>query len=103
MSAHSSDQHIFGAEGSVGEATGQVPLQTSVEFRRTYDAQIHEIVDAIAAMVTNAQAGLNWLCAQPPDPEGVRQTLSSVVNGGKRACEMVVRLRALMNEDAYGE
>jgi hypothetical protein len=96
------DQHFFGAEESVSDAKGQVPLQTSVEFVRTYDAQIHEIVDAIAAVVTNAEAGLNWLRAQPLDPEEVRQALNSIASDGKRACEIVVRLRALMNEGAHG-
>jgi hypothetical protein len=36
----------------VSDAKGQVPLQTSAEFVRTYNAQAHEIVDAITAAVT---------------------------------------------------
>jgi len=32
-------------------------LQTSAEFVRIYNAQAHEIVDAITAAVTRAQAG----------------------------------------------
>jgi hypothetical protein len=76
-------------------ANDQVSLQTSAEFVRTYHAQAHEMTDAIAAAVTNAQAGLNWLNAQPLDLEEVRKALNSIVNDGKRACEIVVRLRAL--------
>ena len=79
-------------------ANDQVPLQTSAEFVRTYHAQAHEMTDAIAAAVTSAQAGLNWLSAQPLDLEEVRKALNSIVNDGKRACEIVVRLRALMNK-----
>ena len=75
----------------------QVPLQTPGQFVRTYHAQAHEMTDAIAAAVTNAQAGLIWLSAQPPDLEEVRKALDSIVSDGKRACEIVVRLRALMN------
>jgi len=52
-------QHSFRPEGIVSDAKGQVPLQTSAEFVRTYNAQAHEIVDAITAAVTSAQAGLN--------------------------------------------
>ena len=59
--------------------------------------QAHEIVDAITAAVTNAEAGLNWLCAEPPDLEEVRQALNGIASDGKRAAEIVVRLRALMN------
>ena len=84
--------------GSVSDAKDQVPLQTSAQFVSTYHAQAHEMTDAIAAAVTNAQAGLNWLSAQPPDLEAVRKALNSIVNDGKRACEIVVRLRALLNK-----
>jgi hypothetical protein len=94
------DQPCFRPEGSVSYAKGQVPLQTSPEFVRTYHAQAHEITDAIAAAVINAQAGLIWLSAQPLDLEQVRKALNSIVSDGQRACEIVVRLRALMNEGA---
>jgi hypothetical protein len=82
----------------VNDAKGQVPLQTSAELVRTYNAQAREIVDAITAAVTNAEAGLNWLCAEPPDLEGVRQALSGIASDGHRAAELIVRLRALMNK-----
>ena len=81
----------------MSDAKDQVPLQTSAEFVRTYHAQAHEMTDAIAAAVTNAQAGLIWLSAQPVDLEEVRNALNSIVNDGRRACEIVVRLRALVN------
>jgi hypothetical protein len=96
------DQHLFWPEGSVSDAKGQGPLQTSAEFMRTYNAQAHEIVDAITAAVTNAEAGLNWLRAEPPDLEEVRQALNRIASDGERAAEIVVRLRALMNEVAHG-
>lgn len=47
-------QHLFRPEGMVSDAKGQAPLQTSAEFVRIYDAQAHEIVDAITAAVTRA-------------------------------------------------
>jgi hypothetical protein len=83
---------------SVGDAKGQVPLQTSAEFVRTYNAQAHEVTDAITAVVINAQAGLNLLRAQSPDLEKVRQALNSIANDGKRAGNIVVRTRALMKK-----
>jgi hypothetical protein len=97
------DQHFFASERSVSDAKGQVPLQTSAEFVRTYNAQAHQMVDAIAATVTDAQAGLNWLRAEPPDLEEVRQALISIANAGNRAAEIVVRLRALMNKVPTGD
>src|SRR5262249_36606028 len=72
------------------------------ELVRTSDADVRKIVNAMAAAVANAQAGLNWLCAQPSDLEEVRQALASIVSEGKHACEMVIRLRNNMNEGTYG-
>ena len=81
----------------MSDAKGQGPLQISVDFERTHDLQVHEIVDAIAASVIGAQAGLNWLRADPPDLEEVRQALDGIASDGKRAAEIVIRLRALAN------
>jgi hypothetical protein len=82
----------------VSNANGQLPLQTSAELVRTFNAQAHEIVDAITAVVINAEAGSTWLCAEPPDLEGVRLALDGIASDGKRAAELVDRLRALMNK-----
>jgi hypothetical protein len=92
------DQDFFASKRSVSDTEGQVPLQTSAEFVRTYNAQAHEIIDAITAAVTGAQAGLNWLHAERPDLEEVRQALNMVASAGKRAAETVVRLRALIKK-----
>jgi hypothetical protein len=89
---------MFRPEGSVSDAKGQVPLQTSAEFVRTYNSQAHEIIDALSAAATSAQAGLNWLRAEPPDLEEVRQVLNFIARDGKRAAEIVIRLRALIEK-----
>jgi hypothetical protein len=85
------------SERRVSNAKGQVPLQTS-EFVRSFKAQAHEIVETITAVVINAEAGSTWLCADPPDLEGVRLALDGIASDGRRAAELVVRLRALMNK-----
>ena len=84
-------------------SSGQVPLQTPVDLVRTYNAQTHQIVDAIAATVADAQAGLNWLRAEPPDLDEVRQALISIASAGNRAAETVVRLRALIAKAPSGD
>jgi len=63
------DEHFL-PEGSASDPQSQVSMQTTAELDRAYDVQVHEIVNAIAATAINAQAGLNWLRAEPPDPEG---------------------------------
>ena len=102
MSKQTEPSIVF-AEGSVGDANGQVPLQTSAEFVRTYHAHAHEITDAITAVVLYAQAGLHFLSAQSPDLENVRQVLNGIANDGKRAGDTVVRTRALMKEVAAAD
>jgi len=91
-------QNLFQPDGIVSDANGQMPLLTSAEFVRTYNAQAHEIVDAITAAVIGAQAGLNWLRAEPPDLEEVRQVLNFITSDGKRAAEIVIRLQALIEK-----
>jgi len=91
-----SDQHVLRLEEGVRDATDQVPSQISVESVHTSNAQAHAMIDAITAMVTNAQAGLNWLRAQPLNLEEVEQALNNIANSGKRACELVAQLRAAM-------
>ena len=54
-----------------------------------------ELVGAITAAVTSAQAGLNWLRAEPPDLEEVRQVLNSIASDGMRAAKIAIRLQAL--------
>jgi len=58
----------------------------------------HEIKQPIAAVVAGAQAGLNWLKAQPPDLEEVRQTLGSIVSAGRHAADVMDRIRALLKK-----
>ena len=91
------DEHFL-PEGSASDPKSQVSIQTSAALERTYNVQVHEIVDAIAAAAINAQAGLNWLRAEPPDLESVRQALNSIAGDGKRAAENLARLRTLMNK-----
>jgi signal transduction histidine kinase len=60
----------------------------------------HEVNQPIAAVVTNAQAALRWLDMQPPDPEEVRQALDRIVRNGRRAGDVIGRIRALVAKAA---
>jgi PAS domain S-box-containing protein len=55
----------------------------------------HEVNQPIAAVITNANAGLRWLGARQPDLEEVRQALGRIVRDGTRAGEVIRRIRAL--------
>jgi C4-dicarboxylate-specific signal transduction histidine kinase len=56
----------------------------------------HEINQPVAAAVTFAHAALRWLGAQPPDLEEARQALAHIIKDGKRAGEIIDRIRGLI-------
>lgn len=58
----------------------------------------HEVNQPIAATVTNAQAALRWLRAQPPDLEEVRESLDRIVEDGKRAGNVIGGIRDLIHK-----
>jgi PAS domain S-box-containing protein len=58
----------------------------------------HEVNQPIAAAITNAQAALRWLGAHPPDLGEVRQALDNIVKNGKRAGDVIGRIRALIKK-----
>jgi PAS domain S-box-containing protein len=58
----------------------------------------HEVNQPIAATVTNAQAALRWLSAQPPDLDEVGNSLRRIVEDGKRAGNVIGGIRALINK-----
>ncbi|MET4418916.1 hypothetical protein [Bradyrhizobium sp. RT3a] len=79
-------------EGAMTAASGEYPLEAAAELVRTYGA----VVNAITANVLNAEAGSEWLSAEPQNLEEVRRSLNRIANDGIRAGEALVRLRSLM-------
>jgi NO-binding membrane sensor protein with MHYT domain len=59
----------------------------------------HEVMQPLGAVVTNAQTALRWLGAQPPDLDEVRQALGRAVKDGKRAAEIIGRIRTLIKKE----
>jgi C4-dicarboxylate-specific signal transduction histidine kinase len=58
----------------------------------------HEVMQPIAAGITNADTAVRWLDAQPPDLEKARQALGRAVKAGNRAREIIGRIRALIKK-----
>jgi PAS domain S-box-containing protein len=106
---------VFGPSGDVAEFVGT--LMDVTERRRAEEERqalahanrittigqltasiAHEVNQPIAAVVTNAQAALRWLNMQPPDPEEVRQALDRIVKAGRRAGDVINRMRALVRK-----
>jgi PAS domain S-box-containing protein len=60
----------------------------------------HEVNQPLGAIVTSAGACERWLAAKPPQMEKARRALERIVNDGKRAGEVIKRIRALMKRQA---
>jgi C4-dicarboxylate-specific signal transduction histidine kinase len=58
----------------------------------------HEVNQPIAAAVTNANACLRWLTADPPNLEEARASALSIVKDGMRASEIISRIRLLFKK-----
>ena len=55
----------------------------------------HEVNQPIAATVLNAETGLRWLGAEPPDVDEARQAFDDIMRDGNRAAAVVERIRNL--------
>ena len=58
----------------------------------------HEINQPIGAAITYAKAALNWLSSQPPNLDEARRALSTIVEAGVRAGDVIDRIRALVKK-----
>jgi signal transduction histidine kinase/ABC-type uncharacterized transport system substrate-binding protein len=59
----------------------------------------HEVNQPLAAIITNARAGQRALDAVPPNSALVREALHDIVSDGKRASEVITRIRGLVNQE----
>jgi PAS domain S-box-containing protein len=60
----------------------------------------HEVNQPLGAIVTSAAAGARWLATKPPQMDKARRALERIANDGKRAAEVIRRIRALMTRQA---
>jgi C4-dicarboxylate-specific signal transduction histidine kinase len=60
----------------------------------------HEIKQPLAAMVTNANAGLRWLGRMTPNFEEARSAFQRIVNDGHRAGQVLGSVRQMFEKDS---
>jgi PAS domain S-box-containing protein len=60
----------------------------------------HEVNQPLGAVVINAGIGLRVLAAQPPNLADAREAFELIINDGKRASEIIARIRALVTKAA---
>ena len=55
----------------------------------------HEVNQPLAAIVTNGEAAVRWLGRKEPDLQEAQDALKRVINDGRRASEVIRRIRSL--------
>jgi PAS domain S-box-containing protein len=60
----------------------------------------HEVNQPLAAIVSNAEAGLRWLNAKAPKLREAQQSLELIVRDGNRASEVIRRIREFLRKDS---
>jgi C4-dicarboxylate-specific signal transduction histidine kinase len=60
----------------------------------------HEVNQPLTGIVSNGSACLRWLAGDAPNVEEVREAVGDIVRDGKRAGEVIARIRALTKSSA---
>jgi PAS domain S-box-containing protein len=89
------------AENALQVAQSELAHVTRVMTMGELTASIaHEVNQPLGAMVTSAGSCALWLGAQPPDIEKAQRALERIVNDGRRAGEVIKRIRAMTKRQA---
>jgi len=89
---HQSEEALHRAQAELAQATrlgalGEVAASIA-----------HEVNQPLSAIITNARACLRQLDASPVDVQGVRDALHDVVSDGKRATDVISRIRGMVKQ-----
>jgi len=58
----------------------------------------HEVNQPLTAVISNADACLRWLAAQPPNIDKGRESIGLILRDARRASEVIQRIRALLKK-----
>ncbi len=89
------------AEDNLHEARAVLAHITRVMTLGELTASIaHEVNQPLAGIVTNGEACMRWLQKDVPNLEEARKAVEYVISDGRRAGEVIRRLRALSRKDS---
>jgi PAS domain S-box-containing protein len=84
------------AEGELHQAQSELAHVTRLTTLGELTASIaHEVNQPLAAVVTNGEAALRWLHRDTPDLKEVQTSLERMISNGRRASDVIARLRSL--------
>ncbi|TCK34541.1 PAS domain S-box-containing protein [Paraburkholderia sp. BL8N3] len=88
------------AEQQLHEAQTELARVTRVTTLGELSASIaHEVGQPLSAIVTNGEACLRWLGRETPQLDEVQSCVTSIISEGRRAGEIVHRIRTLAKRD----
>ncbi len=61
----------------------------------------HEVNQPLCAIVSNAQTAQRLLTRNAPDVEELRETLQDIIEDGRRASEVIARIRSFLQKDQF--
>jgi signal transduction histidine kinase len=87
------------AEEAVSKAQAELAHIARVMTVGELTASIaHEVNQPLAGMLVNANAGLRWLTRESPNLAEVGEAIHRIIRDGKRAGEVISRIRALFKK-----
>jgi C4-dicarboxylate-specific signal transduction histidine kinase len=87
------------AEDAYYEAQAEIARVTRMSAMGALAASIsHEVNQPLAAVVTNADACMMWLCTEPPNVGEARTAVDRIAQEGTRASDVVRHIRALFTQ-----
>jgi signal transduction histidine kinase len=93
------------SEQALAEARSELAYVARVTSLGALTASIaHEVNQPLSGIITNASTCLRMLAADPPNVDGARETARRTIRDGRRASDVIQRLRALFSKkDAAAE
>ena len=109
LRSESGEDEIVGALMDVSETREAQEALHAAQTALTHAARVatlgemsasiaHEVNQPLAGIVTNGEAALRWLNRSEPELGEVRSAIERMVRDGKRASQVVERLRALVRK-----
>jgi PAS domain S-box-containing protein len=87
------------AEQALNEARAELAHVARVTTLNALTASIaHEVSQPLSGVVSNGNACLRWLAGDAPDLNEIREAVQDIVRDGKRAAEVIARIRALVTK-----
>jgi PAS domain S-box-containing protein len=87
------------AEEALNRARSELARVTRITAMSALTASIaHEVSQPLVGIVTNASTCLRMLDGDPPNIDGARETVRRTLRDGKRASDVITRLRALFSK-----